>query len=84
MVARMILFNILIARDLFLEGRDRVETGRYRNMQLLLLAAWSLCGVIVAGVFTPEPGRRFAWVPMATILGPMWAVIASERATDSP
>ncbi len=53
-------------------------------MQLLLLVTWSLCGVIVAGVFTPEPGRRFAWVPMATILGPMWAVIASERTTESP
>lgn len=53
-------------------------------IQPLLLTAWALSGVGTAAVLTPEPGNRLAWAPIAIVLGPLWAAVASEQLTPRP
>lgn len=46
---------------------------------LLVLALWIAVGLILA-VRTARPGEpRFAWAPVAMILGPLWAPVALDR-----
>lgn len=48
-------------------------------MRLILLALWSFSGVLAALVLGPRATGRLAWAPMASLLGPMWAVVAVEQ-----
>ncbi len=46
---------------------------------LLILMLWAAVGMVLA-VRTAQPGEpRFAWVPVAVILGPLWAPVALDR-----
>ena len=46
---------------------------------LLALLIWSILGVVSAA-WMAKPGQpRWAWTPMALILGPMWPAIALEQ-----
>jgi hypothetical protein len=47
-----------------------------------VLAAWILMGVAIA-IRSGEPDRAAA-LPMAVILGPLWAIVAVEQATPPP
>lgn len=47
--------------------------------ELLLLAAWSGTGVACSAL-RPEPDEsRWAWAPMAAVLGPLWAAVAADQ-----
>jgi len=46
---------------------------------ILVLAMWASIGVVLA-IRTAQPGEpRFAWAPVAMILGPLWAPVALDR-----
>lgn len=46
---------------------------------IFLLTAWASIGIVLA-VRTAQPGEpRFAWAPVAMILGPLWAPVALDR-----
>ena len=46
---------------------------------LLILAIWAGVGIVLAAR-TAQPGEpRFAWAPVAAILGPLWAPVALDR-----
>ncbi len=48
-------------------------------ISITILLAWVAVGLIATIVWS-EPGEpRFAWAPMAIILGPLWFVITAER-----
>ncbi len=51
-------------------------------ISFVVLAAWTLMGVAIA-IRSGERDRAAA-VPMAVILGPVWARVAVERATPPP
>lgn len=45
----------------------------------IVLAVWSTIGLLLAAR-TSQPGEpRFAWAPVAVILGPLWAPVAFDR-----
>ncbi len=46
---------------------------------LLLLAIWTLSGVALAYALSKSQESRWAWTPIAAILGPLWLVIAREQ-----
>ena len=48
----------------------------------LLLASWMACGAIAAAALVDSGTSRWAWTPMAAVLGPLWiAVAVDQRAT---
>ena len=50
-------------------------------IQVSILIAWVAAGVAAAALI-PRPGEsRFAFAPIAMILGPLWLAIAAEQQT---
>jgi len=48
-------------------------------ISFLVLTLWIAIGIVLA-VRTAQPGEpRFAWAPVAMILGPLWAPVALDR-----
>lgn len=48
-------------------------------ISLFVLTLWAAIGVALA-VRSAQPGEpRFAWAPVAIILGPLWAPVALDR-----
>lgn len=47
--------------------------------QFFLFVLWMTIGLI-ASASAPQPGEsRFAWAPLAALLGPLWLTIAQGR-----
>lgn len=46
---------------------------------LIVLTLWIGVGVALAARTAQPDESRFAWAPMAAILGPLWAPVAIER-----
>ena len=49
-------------------------------IELAILALWSGFGILVASTMAAPGEPRFAWAPVAAILGPFWATVAIDRA----
>ncbi len=52
------------------------------TMRLLLLALWCISGAMAAIAFAPRREGRFAWVPTATLFGPLWIAVAYEQGQE--
>ena len=45
----------------------------------MIMLVWMALGVVVSMFWRLPDEPRFAWAPIAIILGPIWALIAYER-----
>lgn len=49
---------------------------------LLLLASWITVGTVAAAILVEAGTSRWAWTPVAAVLGPLWIAVAyDQRAT---
>lgn len=52
-------------------------------MSLLFLVAWMSCGVIAAVTLSSPDEPRWAWTPLAAVVGPLWlSVVLDQRQED--
>ncbi len=51
--------------------------------QLLLLALWMGLGTVASAVWCDPGQSRFAWTPLASILGPLWLPVAHDFRTQA-
>lgn len=54
---------------------------------LIALLIWCVAGVVAEARYTRPGSSRWAWTPIAAILGPLWPAIAREQyasASDAP
>lgn len=48
-------------------------------LTLLLLASWMSAGVLAAAILVDAQNSRWAWTPVAAVLGPLWIAVACEH-----
>jgi len=48
-------------------------------LSLTVLGVWTLSGAITAMLMSRPDEGRYAWVPIAVFVGPLWMAIAAER-----
>lgn len=46
---------------------------------LLLLASWMTVGALAAAVLVEAGTSRWAWTPVAAVLGPLWIAVAVDQ-----
>ena len=51
-------------------------------IDLLILLAWTGSGTGIAATLTTPGESRWAWTPMAAILGPLWVAVALDQRSE--
>ena len=53
-------------------------------INVVLLVAWILTGILAVNVLAPNRGTRWQLAPLGMVLGPMWIAIALEQRASPP